>query len=108
MSPLYERDGPLYERDMERLALGRIQEGREIQRLHRAVDGICVSCGRESPCDEFRQAGEIVARYTSFLETDQDPPQAPNGITRVRPYVLSGAQTLNTGSRWNPARGGTR
>lgn len=98
MSQQYDHDGPLYEHDMERLAHGRIDEGRQTQRLHRTRDGLCVSCGRESPCDAYQQAGEIVARYTAFLATDPEPARAPNSVTMARPYVFFGGRLpLNSG-----------
>lgn len=99
MSRRYDHhDGPLYESDMERLALGQIEVARQTQRLHWSQDGICVSCGRESPCDDYQQAAETIARYTAFLNAEPAPTQAPNSMNMVRPYVVAGGrQPLNAG-----------
>ncbi len=95
--------GPLYGRDMERLAVERQREGLLLQRQHYEESGICVACGRISPCDSFTEGVEMVARYAAFLNAQPDPTPPANLL--VRPYVspLNGAAGpvgLLNGGRW--------
>lgn len=89
--------GPLYGRDMERLAQARQREGLLLQRQHHEKDGICVSCGRVSPCDDYTAGAELAARYARFLAAEPDPATPPNLL--LRPYVSALAGFPN-GGRW--------
>ncbi len=85
--------GALYGQQMEQFARDRHTEGLHLQELHRDQNGICVSCGRNSPCSSHADGVELVARYAGFLAA----PDPATDAALVRPYAVA-APHPNTGS----------
>ncbi len=78
----------LYGRGMENFARERHDEGQRLKKQHSERDGICVSCGRLAPCDDYETGETLVRRYGGFLDGTNEPD--PDEPTLVRPYALVG------------------
>ncbi len=76
----------LYAGDMARLAVQQRATGQQILAQHRPDQaGLCVACGRISPCEPRLRGQELVDRYSGWLAAPPPvtpPPFAHNGARR--------------------------